>query len=320
MQFNALLIGCGRMGGTQDLGDDRILTWAKAFHQDPQAQFAVYDVDFSRAGLLARHYGVAALELLSEADLKAFDLVVIASPTSTHRNMVRMSIAADVRLIVCEKPVAASTEDLNELERAYAGFGGRVLVNFHRRFQPCFAELRQRIAQIEFSERCTSVVVKYQRGFHNNGSHALDLLEYAFNREISLNDSIVTSWSYDEFDADPTLTAITPWEKAQICWLGLQGLRASHFEIELYFERSAVLLLNGGDIVRYMISQPQLEGYYSPLSLASEQGRVMEASIVNVLNHAKLMLQDAAVADNFMQSINISRRILALQEGATCPN
>jgi predicted dehydrogenase len=318
MQFDALLIGCGRIGGTLDLDSDRVLTWAKALHRDPQARFAVYDADRDKAELLARHYDVRALESLSEADLASFDVVIIASPTETHREMVRMAMEADVQLIVCEKPVAASVEDLDDLERAYAGFGGRIMVNFHRRFQPGFAELRRRIAQIEAAEKCTSIVVKYQRGFHNNASHALDLLEFLFDRRIPLQGSVVTRAVCDEFDTDPTMTAITRWEEAQICWIGLSGLRASHLEIEIFFERSAIFLLNGGDIVRYMTAEPRQDGYYPAFALASEQTGVMGDWLANVLNHVKLMLGNRALPDNFIQSIDISRRILNLQKAATC--
>ncbi len=73
------------------------------------------------------------------------DAVVVASPTSTHVDLLTRAVGAGAA-VLCEKPidldiarVDACRADLGDLTR-------RVMLGFNRRFDPSFAEIRRRTA------------------------------------------------------------------------------------------------------------------------------------------------------------------------------
>jgi myo-inositol 2-dehydrogenase / D-chiro-inositol 1-dehydrogenase len=84
---------------------------------------------------------VADLETL----LNQADGVLVATPTTTHPDLVRRCLAAGVP-VLCEKPVAADLEEMSALANEIDRAGVPVLVGFQRRFDPAMMELHRRIS------------------------------------------------------------------------------------------------------------------------------------------------------------------------------
>lgn len=315
MSYRCLLIGCGNIGGIYDLFSDKVLTWAKAFNRDHEFVFEVYDEDAEKSREIAKRYDVVALDTLDENELKNRDLVVIATPTISHAFLLERALAARPGLVVVEKPVAANQLQIDQLEASYLKAGVRVLVNFHRRFQPGFAEVGAAVRRAELTERCTSILVKYQRGFHNNASHAIDLLEFLFGRVMELDTAVVRQSVEDEMPGDPTVSLAMSWGNTQVDIVGLPWLKASHFEIEIYFETHAIIVCNGGDTIRYLSTRPSQSGHYPLFFIEREVFGLNADYMINVLEHVKKMLRNKETKDNFSSAADISRRILKLQLG-----
>jgi len=70
-------------------------------------------------------------EMLSKEDL---DVVVITTPDPFHKQPFLASVSADVKAIVCEKPLATTVDDAQEMMEAADKAGVRVYVNFANRF------------------------------------------------------------------------------------------------------------------------------------------------------------------------------------------
>lgn len=79
-----------------------------------------------------------AAEALALADV---DAVLIATPTSTHRDLV-VSAAAAGKAIFCEKPLALTLEDTRAMIDAVANAGVPLQVGFMRRFDPAYLEAK----------------------------------------------------------------------------------------------------------------------------------------------------------------------------------
>jgi myo-inositol 2-dehydrogenase / D-chiro-inositol 1-dehydrogenase len=101
------------------------------------------------AAEVAALYGAAVapdIESIFRDD--AIDAVVIASPTSTHSDLITRAAAAR-KHVFCEKPVDLSASRAEACARAVAAAGVGCMIGFQRRFDPTFSEARERIGRGE---------------------------------------------------------------------------------------------------------------------------------------------------------------------------
>jgi len=76
--------------------------------------------------------------------LAQVDGIVVATPTTTHADLVLLAVAAGVPAL-CEKPAADNEPALREMVDAVDRSGVEVLVGFQRRFDPPLVEMRRRV-------------------------------------------------------------------------------------------------------------------------------------------------------------------------------
>ena len=134
------LFGAGRIG--------RVHAASVAMH--PRAELAVvYDPVEAAAREVAAQYGATPT---GDADAilgdPGIDAVIIASPTPTHVDLLTASVQAG-KAVLCEKPIDL---DLARVDACWAdikGLDATVMVGFNRRFDPSFAEMRDRVASGE---------------------------------------------------------------------------------------------------------------------------------------------------------------------------
>jgi len=107
------------------------------------ASVRVYSDD-GRAPDLASEFGAMAAGSLAEA-LDGADAVDICTPTGTHHEVAMAAIAKGVG-VVCEKPLAAVTEEAEEIVDAAERAGVRLYPAHDVRFSPAFARLHEVVA------------------------------------------------------------------------------------------------------------------------------------------------------------------------------
>jgi len=131
------VIGLGRMGQI----------YARHLAQEPRSRIVcVSDVIAERAQSLAAEIGAGAWttdyrELLED---KAVEAVFVTSPTGTHREVVIASAGAG-KAIFCEKPIALSLEDTDQMLAAIEGAGVLFQAGFMRRFDPGYVRAKEQI-------------------------------------------------------------------------------------------------------------------------------------------------------------------------------
>ena len=185
MKNRALIIGCGNIGGLYDINDvDRVWTHAKALSKTRGWDFAVSDVNEEAARKVALAYNVKSVDLSSNPDLSSFNLVCLATPTSTHYEYLQVLLKQEVPVIICEKPVVGQLGEADKILRLYEASRSKVLVNYIRRFQPAYIQLKKNLQRKLEIDSCKGINIKYQKGLLNNGSHAFDLIEFLFNAKI----------------------------------------------------------------------------------------------------------------------------------------
>lgn len=107
------------------------------------ASVRVHSTD-GRAEELAREFGATVVGSLEEA-LDGADVVDICTPTSTHHEIAMKAIAAGVG-VVCEKPLASSTAEAEEIVAAAERAGVRLYPTHNVRFAPAYGRLHELVA------------------------------------------------------------------------------------------------------------------------------------------------------------------------------
>lgn len=312
--YKALIIGCGNIGAMYDLNNESVSTYAKAFHLDPEIEFDVYDIDTKISSVIAKHYGVNCLYELGSTTYLKYDLIVISTSTSTHYEYLSKILPLDLRLVICEKPVDIEIDRLEHLIKLYNESKTKVMVNFFRRFLPKNISLKQHLQTLLTEDPCTNIIVTYQRGFHNNASHAIDLLEFLFETNINLSLAQLNHKEFDEFISDPTMSVSCDWNGVNLQFIGLSNVKFSHFEIAIYTGHKAVLLKNGGNEIELLVTSQTCGKFYPQLFSQTMLIGVNENYMINVVSNAKSILNGNKFYDNFVESVSISKRILQLQK------
>ena len=310
--FKALIIGCGNIGAMYDFESESVLTYAKAFNNDPEISFVVYDTNYQVAEKVAQRYRVQALQILIPETFNEYDIIAICTPTSSHYDYLSKMLKHGPRLVICEKPVDSAQIHLDKIIDLYSKSNTKVMVNFFRRFQPGIIKLKNEISNVLTQEACTNIVVIYQRGFHNNASHAIDLLEYILGSTFDLSEAQITHKIFDEFDTDPTMSLSCSLNGVSVQFVGLAKVEFSHLDIKIYFKSKALFLKDGGNHVEWYAIAPKTGNFYPKLEIQSRRTGIVENYMDNVVSHAKFMLKSNDKNSNFLQSVSISQRILKL--------
>ncbi|HEU5483402.1 MAG TPA: inositol 2-dehydrogenase [Microlunatus sp.] len=144
------LLGCGRIG--------RVHADSVTLH--PRAELArVFDPYEAAATEVAATVGTEwttdAAALIDDPSIGA---VIVASPTPTHVGLLTAAVRAG-KAVLCEKPIDL---DLTRVDACRAEIGeltDRVMVGFNRRFDPSFADIRNRVAAGEIGDLEQLVII-----------------------------------------------------------------------------------------------------------------------------------------------------------------
>ena len=106
----------------------------------------VADIDPAAAAAVGATFGVPSLPVSELADPDRFDLVVVASPPSTHPDVVIPLLRAGVP-VMCEKPLAVNLDDARQLAAVSAETGTPLTMATKFRFVDDVARTRELIAR-----------------------------------------------------------------------------------------------------------------------------------------------------------------------------
>jgi len=141
--YRFALLGAGFIGSVH----------ATNLANNPGVDFClVYDIDWARAEHIAIQHGTRATNNIDEAfDPNRIDAVLIASSTDTHAAHLRR--AADVgAAVLCEKPIDLDLNRATEVARYVHRRGIRAMVDFNRRFDRDYAELKRAVDADEIGD------------------------------------------------------------------------------------------------------------------------------------------------------------------------
>ena len=136
-RFRLAVVGAGRAGMVHAVN--------AAQHLGAAELACIVEVDEARAHAVAAELDTRAYASLEQALAhEFFDGVVITTPTFTHRELAVQAAAAG-KHIFCEKPLALTVDDCDEMIVCAEDACVALQVGFVRRFQPEFVEAKRRI-------------------------------------------------------------------------------------------------------------------------------------------------------------------------------
>lgn len=254
MTLRAAVVGCGKIGS--GFADDPLLkgdvyTHAEAYARSPATDLvAVCDRDSAVAARCAERWGVEASfsevgELLREAQP---DIVSICTPDDTHFPIARTVIeqGESVLALLCEKPLATSLDDGEELLRLARDAGKLVVVAHVRRYAANLRALREFLGQGSIGA-VRAAGGWYTNGVLHNGSHWFDLLRMLAG-EVEW---VEAADRFGEGGADPTLDVTLGLESGAVATLrGANAGSYGLFEMDLLTDRGRVAITDSGHRIR----------------------------------------------------------------------
>ncbi|MFQ5533276.1 MAG: Gfo/Idh/MocA family protein [Sphingomonadales bacterium] len=280
------LIGCGRIGSLYDEGapDGPALSVAGALTRSPWAELAaVCDADPARARTCAEIRGVAACfsnyrEMLATENL---DAIAICTPPSHRPDIVEAALENGVRLIWCEKPVAASLDEARAIERLIADRNIVFAVNYLRRWAPVTARLASLIQTGELGP-AQSATLTYCKGIANNGSHFIDLMTHFFG--VPRTATALRQLNDGREASDPTLDAVITFQGSAGAFpfrlIALDHRNFTVCELDIVLAKGRIKLLDGGDVVEIFRTAPDpVVPGYTTLSLAERHAHALDDTL-----------------------------------------
>lgn len=304
-----MVIGCGNIGAGYDLDTDQVLTHVKAFSKNEKFLLSIFDTNKLLAKTISEKYNCNVVDEINNNTLTNFDCVSICTPTQTHFEYLTKTIDAKVKVIICEKPVSNNFLELQNLRNTFQKNSSRVIVNYFRRFQPSFIQLRKKIESIAQNEKLSNISIRYQRGFINNCSHAFDTIVFLMSREIELTEIKKHNQINDHFENDPTLSMQAKWGETNVDILGLSNVLFSHFEIDLYFEFHKIIIKEAGQTIEIYKAEKS-PTFLKPLVNQTTFTDCLKNYMCPVIENAEALLTNHLLKDNFLQAICLNQRML----------
>ena len=188
-----LIVGLGAIGLGYDLAiqSDKptYLSHSKAFSCHPSFELiAAVDPNESLVSTFQDLFQLPAYTNLAEALRdNSPDVLVVASPTSTHKQVIDECLngrSHTIHTILCEKPLSNSLADALSINQLCASLGVHLFVNYPRRADPSTSVI------LDLLSHQPSGIFKvnawYANGLKHCGSHILDLLQCFFGRPKSV--------------------------------------------------------------------------------------------------------------------------------------
>lgn len=181
---------------------------------------------------------------IEEVPTMGVDILVLATPTETHREIAAQALAAfSPRFLLCEKPVGASAAETRSILAMAERYGTTLVVNYFRHHLPTVRDVRDRLRDGEFGELSGGSVL-YSHGLRRNGSHFIALLLWL------LGNAQVTRGSDPAAHVEDPSFALGFGETAvSFSSLGHGRVRAA--ELCLGFSRGLLRIASGGRTVSW---------------------------------------------------------------------
>lgn len=174
-------------------------------------------------------------------DKTDIDVLVIATPTKTHFDILeKLKDNKNIKIFFIEKPLF---DNLDEFSKIDEDIKNKIVINYIRNFEPNIIKLKNDIQEKKLKE-VEKIVFYYTKGFKNNASHFISLINFLFTSSFYHDSKIITQRkgvsndpTYDIFLELNYNGSIIP-----IYFIGLNHNNYAVFNVEFYFQDMKLVL------------------------------------------------------------------------------
>ena len=308
-KFNVLIIGAGNIGAFFDSPkSSKILTHAHAFSKHPKFKLlGFYDIDNNKAKQAAKIWKVKYFDTLTSAFGKnKVDVVCVAVPDIYHYDVLKNIVKYQPKLVLSEKPLTNSFTTAKKITHLYKKYNIPLLINYSRRFVPEFIKLKNEIDNKKYGKLVTGIGY-YGKGILHNGSHLTNLLRYYFG-EIKIRR--ILDREHDYFKNDPSVSAELSIKQANFLLQHVNSQLYTIFEIDLFFEKARIRILNSGFMVeKYLVEESRSFKGYKYLVKKEEYKTSLDYALYYTAEHIYRVLNHKTrlncPADNALEDIKL---------------
>lgn len=253
-----IIIGLGNIGLQYDLSDQKtrnIFSHTKAFatHKGFDILFGV-DNDQKQCKRFQDATGRPAFETLPESlDITGLMVIVIATPITARDDVFKCCLRFNPRLLVIEKPLAASMDEAWEIVNSCSSRNIGLFVNYIRRCEPSMIYIKEVVAENQLGE-LRSIHGYYTGGILNSCSHLIDLLIFWFGEPDRY--SLLQPFDKTESGIDPELDMMIQFGNVNCILQALKKVDYSTVSLELVFQKGTVRILDFGRRVSITYKEP----------------------------------------------------------------
>ena len=181
--MDALIVGLGNIGLMYDINENKrtfIRTHSKALYCSKYfTKIGVVDTNQSKINLAKKKYNFKLFKKIPNAlkEIKPH-LVIISSETKNHYKNFKEIIKYHIpKIVLIEKPISNDIKKIKKILNICKKKRIKLFTNFIRRSEPSVISIKKKVLK-GYYEGC----IYYNKGFLNNGSHWINLLEYFFGK------------------------------------------------------------------------------------------------------------------------------------------
>jgi predicted dehydrogenase len=200
---NVLIIGCGKVSGEHYSSETPYACHGESYSRNPLVEdLYFYDPILDKAEKLAELFQGTSLSKLEESKSLEIDIVCVNSPPAFHVENIKDILSLfSPKVIIVEKPVCNSDEELNDLIKMNKEIP--IIVNQSWRYGELLSFFNNDLGHCQF------ITIKYYGGLSNIASHSIDLLnQLGFtNFKVLSSEKAFNSKRHKEFSFNAQLTS-----------------------------------------------------------------------------------------------------------------
>lgn len=264
MTVKSLIVGLGKIGLGYDFYDSTdtfVASHAKALHLHSDFDLvAGVDPATDRREMFSRKYGKPAFESIDSALQHCSpELAIVATPIREHIGTFQQLLSfPSLRLILCEKPFAATLPEAERMLYAAKNRNISVAINYVRRYDPGIQILADRLCSGELGFPLKACVW-FSKGIFNNGSHFVNLFSDVLGQ---VQDVKIVSRGrlWDKWDPEPDFRL--GFTLGEVYFLAVREENFSYTQVEILGPKGKVLCGKDGRISWWgTMSDPNFHGY-----------------------------------------------------------
>ena len=241
--YNVGVIGCGRISSLLEQETHRGTpnTHAGCYnHCDRTRIVAAADRDDERRQSFGGKWDVPGLytDWREMLDTEKLDIVSVCTYPIPHRDIVVAAAQSGVKAIFCEKAMATTLREADEMIDACRKNNVKLSINHTRRWDWQFRQIKALIDQ-EVIGSLQAMTLQYSAGLANNGTHYFDMLRF-FAGDVAW----ATGHLVDPDALDPRGAGYFQFQNGVQCIVnGSTGASAQHL-FELIGSRGRITVIN----------------------------------------------------------------------------